>query len=88
MQRPEEPITAAVPGEYPPGAVGAMCRRSQADDEDGRVRITEAGHGAPPIDLVGVRRAPFTRDLLSPCHEPTAGPAIRDRLIECGDRRA
>ena len=52
----------------------------EADDQDARLGVAEAGDGAAPVLLAGVRRALLPRDLLAPRDQPGAGTALRDLL--------
>ena len=47
---PEAP--APVAGEHAAGAVGAVRGRGQAEDQDARGRVAEAGHRPGPVDVV------------------------------------
>ena len=76
VQRRIEPVAAAVAGEHPAGAVRAVRRGRQTDDQDLRRRIAEARHRSSPIGLVGEGAAPLQRDLLAPGNQPRAGSAL------------
>ena len=86
VQRAVEPVARAVAGEHPPGPVGAVGRRGQADQDDPGVRVAEAGHRAAPVLLVAEGRPLLERHLLPPRHEPRAGPAADDLLAQLGQR--
>ena len=47
-------IAGAVSGEGAAGAVGSMCARGEAEDEDAGSGVAEAGYGAGPVGLVDV----------------------------------
>ena len=51
MKRAVKPIAAAVASEHPAGAIAAMRRRRQADDQKLRVGIAKAGQGAAQNSL-------------------------------------
>ena len=53
MQRAVKPVAAAVAGKHPPGAIAAMGRRRQTDDQDARFGIAESGERLGPIVLAG-----------------------------------
>ena len=72
MHRPEQPIARAIAGEHPPGAVGAVGRRRQAEHQDPRLRIAEAGDRPTPVHLVAERRPLLDGDLLAPRDQPRA----------------
>jgi hypothetical protein len=84
VQRGEEPVARTIAGEHPPGAVPAVGRRRQPDDQQACARVAEARHGTPPVRLVAERRPLLERDLLAPRDESRAQEAVddvgRDRL--------
>ncbi len=84
VQRGEQPVAGAVPGEDSPGAVAAVGRRREADDEHTRGGRAPARDRAPPVGLRRVRRALVGRDPLAPLDEPVAGAAHRHRGLEVG----
>ena len=88
VQRGEQPVAGAVTGEDPPGAVGAVGGRRQADDQHARVGGAPAGDRAAPVRLPGVRRPLLARHLLAPAHQPWARPALADPLVDLGQRGA
>ena len=77
VHRGEQPVARAVAGEHAPGAVAAVRRGRQAEDEHARRRVAEARDRAAPVLLVGERGALLARDLLAPRHQPRAAPAAR-----------
>ena len=75
VQRRVEPVARTVAREHPPGPVGAVRGRRQADDEQPGAGVAEARHRAPPVLLVAERGALRARDLLAPRDESRAGAA-------------
>jgi putative FmdB family regulatory protein len=80
MQRPEQPIAAAVSGEHWPGTVGAVGGRCKPDDQMKRIRITKRGHRLAPIILVQVGSLFLLGNLLPPCNESRT-EAASDHLL-------
>lgn len=74
-QGPEQEVAGPITGEHPAGPVGPVGGRSQPHDQDGGVRVAEARHRTTPVLLVPVCGTTLERHLLSPRHEPGAGPA-------------
>ena len=83
----EQPVARAVAGEHAAGAVAAVGRGRQAEDEDARGGIAEAGDRAAPVLLAGERRALLARHLLAPRDQPRAAPAGDDLLPRCAPGR-
>src|SRR5260370_26848799 len=77
-----EPIAGAVAGEDAAGAVAAVRRGRQSDDQQPRRRIAEPRHRASPVYLVLVGRPLVVRDLLAPRHKARAQPARDDLLLQ------
>ena len=78
VQRPKQPVTAAIAGEHASRAVGTVRRGSQADHDNLRCRIAEARHRPAPVGVAG-ERGPFLRgDPLTPLDEPRASPTPDD----------
>ena len=73
VQGGEEPVAGAVAGEDAAGAVAAVGRRRQADDEQPRPRVAEAGDGKAPVVLILVGGALLAGHLLAPGHQPRTG---------------
>ncbi len=63
MHRPEQPVAAAVTGEHPTGPIRPVGGRSEAQHDDPRRGITEAGDRSTPVVLVTKRRSLVPRDL-------------------------
>src|SRR5262245_54762483 len=57
------PISVA--GEHAPGAVGAVRCRREADQQQPRLGVAEAGDRPAPVDLVTIRAPLLARDLLA-----------------------
>jgi len=82
----KQPITAAITGEYPAGAIGAMRARRETKHHDARIGITETSNGFTPIDVFAVRRTFIARDRLAPPHQPRAGTARLDLPAQFHER--
>ena len=87
MERREQEIAGAVPGEHAARAVGAVRGRRQAEQQHARRGVAEAAHRAAPVGLVAEGRALLRRDLLAPGDEPRAAAARVDLVGERGQRR-
>ncbi len=85
MQGGVDPVAAAVAGEHPARAIGSVRGGGEPDDEDVRMRVTEAGARPAPVRLGG-EGCPlsFTRHALPPSDQPRAGTAHRHPGIELG----
>ena len=86
VERGEDEVAAAVAGEDPPGPVAAVRGRRQADDENGRFRVSPAGDGTAPVLLGPEGLAAGDRHLLPPLDQPGAGPADRLPRDQLGQR--
>ena len=84
VERAEEPVAGTVAGEHPAGAVAAVRRGREPDDEHAGVRIAEAGYRAAPVVVTAERGPLLVGDLLAPLDEPRAGAAVDDLV---GQRR-
>lgn len=82
VQRAKEPIATAVAGKHAAGAIAAVRRRRQADNQQPRLGIAEAGDGLAPIFIFGKAFHFFARHLLAPGDEPRASRAGDDLLLE------
>src|SRR4029079_15493550 len=78
MERGEQEIPGRVTGEHPPGAIPAMGRRREAQQQDPRRRIAEAGHRPSPVGLVTEPRDLLPGDGLAPGDQPRAASARLD----------
>ena len=66
MQRRHQEIAGAadaVAGEDAPGAIRAVRRRRQPDQQQPRPRIAEARHRPAPVDVVAIRAPLLDRNL-------------------------
>jgi hypothetical protein len=86
MQGREEPVAAAIAGEHPPGAIGAVRRRCEPHNEDLRLRVAKPGDGPTPVLLIAVRRPALARDVFAPGNEARAGAALDDLGVELDER--
>src|SRR5690625_104933 len=84
VQGGEDPVAGPVAGEQPAGAVGAVCRRGEPDDEEVAGRVAETGRGPPPGGLVGEGARLDVGDVLPPGDEPGAGSAHTGARVEGG----
>ena len=76
-------ISGAVPGEHPPGAVGAMRGGRESDDDEAGFRIAKGRHGASPVGPIAIRAALDARDFLAVTHQARTLAAFRDFAFEC-----
>jgi hypothetical protein len=77
VQRGERKSPERIAGEDAAGAVGAVRRGRQPEQDARAPRVAEAGIGRP--QYVSSRNAPLlARDLLAPGDEPRAAPAVVD----------
>ena len=63
MQGAVEPLAGAIAGEDAAGAVGAVGAGREADDDEARGGIAEAGDGAGPVGVGGVGGALVATDV-------------------------
>ena len=75
VQRRVEPLAGAVAGEHPPGPVGAVGGRRQADDRDPRGGVAEAVQRPRPVVLAAVATRRVGGARLAPLDQPRAAPA-------------
>ena len=87
MQRAEQKVARAVAGEDPAGAIAAVRRGRQSDDQNPSRRVAESGHRTPPVGLGAIGGALLTRGLLPPRHQSRAASAVHDALLQLGERR-
>src|SRR6266498_3224241 len=78
-QRGEQPVAGAVAGEDAAGAVAAVGGGRQAEDEQARGGVAEAGHRPAPVVPVPEGGALLPGDLLAPGDQARA-PAALDQL--------
>ena len=84
----EQPVARAIAGEHPTGAVGAVSRRRQPDDQDAGLRIAEAGHREAPVVLRAERSPLVPGDLLAPVDQAAGTPTVDDLRGEGTERVA
>jgi len=84
VKGPEEPFSAAIPGEYPSCAIPAMGRGREADHEQTRGRIAERGYGPAPIFLVRERALSLPGHSLPPPNEAWTSSARDDLRLHGG----
>src|SRR5580658_7673979 len=82
MKRFVEKIARAVAREHPAGAVGAMGGGGQAENQQLRVRVAEAGDGLAPVVPVAVGEALFGGDRFAIFDEARAFAARDDLAVE------
>jgi len=78
----EEKIARAVAGEDAAGAVGAVGGGGQADQQEARVGIAEAGDGLAPVDVVAMGRLLVPGDLRAVAAQARAVLAGDDRRAD------
>jgi hypothetical protein len=78
MKGPIQPVPGAIAGEDPPCAIRSVSGRSQPENEQRRLRITEAGNGSTPILLIAVGGSTLTRHLFSPVDEALTSTTVGD----------
>ncbi len=82
-------VAGAVSGEGAAGSVGAVGSGGEAEDEDACARISEAGNGARPVDVILVSAAPGFADVRSVFAQAGAELATDDRVtnaVQIGGR--
>ena len=87
VHRRHQEQAGAIAGEHPAGAVGAVRAGRQADDQQARLGIAEAGQRAAPVGLVAIRGALHRRDVGAVRPQPRA-PRARDDLAMAGAAEA
>src|SRR5262249_40941449 len=86
-----EEVAGAVAGEDAAGAVAAVRRGGQADDDHARPRIAEACDRLAPVIVMAEGAALGPRDLFAPGNQARAAVAANDGVVErleCGSRHA
>jgi hypothetical protein len=78
----EEEVAGAVAGEEAARAVRPVGGGGEAEDEDSRSRVAEAGDGAAPVRLSRVGGPLLARHPLPPLDEPRAQPAGDDLALQ------
>src|SRR5262249_9372553 len=82
VERGVEEVAGAVAGEDAAGAVAAVRRGRQADDQHARLGIAEAGDRLAPVVLSAERTALDARDLFTPRDQPRTTAATYDLLVQ------
>src|SRR5690606_12695317 len=82
VQRRVQEVPRAVTGEHPPGPVGAVGGRGQADDDDRGVRVAEGRDRLAPVLLVPEGGPLLPGHLLPPLHQAGARPAGDHLLLQ------
>ena len=86
MKRAVKPVAAAVAGKHPAGAIAAMRRRRQTDDQNPRLRITKAGQRLGPISLAVIATRWLLCRRFAPTHQAWTTPACDDGFVQLFDR--
>ena len=81
-QRGVEKITGAVAGKHAACAISAVRGRSEAENQELSLRVTESGDGLAPIFTFAIRATLFARDLLTVFHEARAFAAGDNFFIQ------
>ena len=76
-QRREQEVARPVAGEHPAGAIAAVRRGREPDDQHPGAGVAETRHRPGPVRLVAKRRALLARDLFAPFDEPRARATLR-----------
>ena len=82
MESGEEPVARAVTREDTTGAIPAMRRGCETDDQQLSVGITEPGDGTGPVLLIPKRCPLLACDPLPPVDEPGAEATLGDLVRE------
>ena len=75
MHGREQPVARAVTGEDPAGAIAAVRRRGQAEQQDPCLLVTPARNRPAPVPLLLERAARLEGHPLAPAHQARAGTA-------------
>jgi hypothetical protein len=78
MKRREQPIAGPIPGEDATGAISAVRRRREADDDEARMGVAEAGQRTRPVALPGEAPGRVGSRRLPPGDQPRAAAAGLD----------
>ena len=79
-------IAGSIACEHPAGAVGAVCRRGQPDDQHAGLRIAEAGQRPAPVVVVPERRALLFSHASAVGAQPRTAVAGDDASMKGRDR--
>ena len=80
--RREQEVARTVAREHAPGAIAAVRRGREADDQHAGARIAETRHRPGPVGLVAKRRPLLARDRFAPFDEARARATARDLACE------
>src|SRR5438552_3659100 len=86
MERVEEPVAAAIPGEHPPRAIAAVRGGRQPHQEEPRSRAADTRQRPGPVALAEVAPRRGCRDGLAMLHEPGTPPTGDDASTQAADR--
>jgi hypothetical protein len=86
VQRGIQPVPAAISGEHPARAIGAVGSGREADDPDPRSHGAESRHRAAPVDLIAIGGSLLVCYSSAPLAQPGTFTAIGDLSIELLDR--
>ena len=75
-------IAGAIAGEHAPGAIRAVRRGSEADDQELRVRIAESRDRPAPILLIAIRAALGACDFFAVANQARTFAALNDLSVE------
>ena len=82
MQHRKQKIARSVAGEGPPGAVGSVCPRRQAQRKHARPLIAERGHRLAPVLPIGIGAAADTSHFGAVFAQPRTTLARNDSCIQ------
>src|SRR5262249_4850549 len=80
-QRPVEPVTGPVAGKDPSSPVSAMRRGSEANNQQPRIRRSEAGNRPSPIVPIPESSDLCPRNLFAVFDQAGASPAVDNLLL-------
>src|SRR5512135_30374 len=86
VKRAVKPIAAAVAGEHPSGAIAAMGRWREADDQHASVWIAKARQRLCPVALAGITSRRVLSRTFTPAHQARASPAAGDPAVQFVER--
>lgn len=85
VQSPEQPIAAAVAGKNSTGAIAAVRRGRESDNQQTRVRVAKTRHRLAPIVLLCKPLYFLARDSLAPCNQAYAPAALLLFIVQVCD---
>lgn len=71
--------------EWPAGAVGAMGTGREAEDQDSRIRVSEARDRLPPVFVVAIGATLFACDLFAIRNKARAASTGDNLAVELGE---